>query len=703
MDAITPGQFEELCLQLGEKDGDVIDTSPYGVPGQGQQGIDIYIRRQADRVRTIQARRIRELTPGGIHGAVDDFLDGDWAERSESFVLATSAEGRRTELVDERDRQAQRLHDEGIEFELWDRDGISRRLKSHPDLVDDFFGPGWVEAFNPRVTPATEEAGRYTQAATAGAPARVIVLDSGTDEAVQKAVKRLQEQVPEEVPLVEGLLSGSNKAERAAALIDDPSGSIESASWHTWVVLARIAERGGDWAAGSRAWEQVSRLRDGNVRDLANAAIASHVGGDPERAEAMLQRAEELEPEHPKVLMERVNQMQDPREQLATLEGVESDDRQENALLACHRALAYLQLDQVDEATGELATAAQLGPDMVQVRMVDTNIKVHRGRLARIEGAPINHPELREAERAAVRLREELLPQRRYVETARALMLASDAAALRDDSSAVDAILEMPLEEELEFGDEASTLALAALRARKWNRAQELTDYLEEGPEKAHIRASADLALGQNTAEALQNLENLVAAGGREARAAALAILTQAAFRNGEWTESAEVALQAEDEDFVLILKAFRLSDSGDYPAAKKLLSTHLDRRKFLEAAFDLAVRHREEDSAELALQVLATNPDHSVRMDCAAALFNNGDHQRAEAETRSVAEDATAGTEDRSNGYYLLVKALGAQDRWEAASQEIEFWARVRPNDDRIGLMQAQVGNRLRRQGRHS
>jgi hypothetical protein len=65
------------------------------------------------------------------------------------FVLATSASASRTEIQDEIADQADALGENGIRFEVWDNDRLSRLLKSQPDIVADFFGPGIASAFLP--------------------------------------------------------------------------------------------------------------------------------------------------------------------------------------------------------------------------------------------------------------------------------------------------------------------------------------------------------------------------------------------------------------------------------------------------------------------------------------------------------------------------------------------------------------------------
>jgi len=140
--------FERLCFRLAHRGGDVEDARIYGVRGQAQEGIDLYVRRATGDYATWQCKRYQELTTTDIEEAVTKFLEGDWAGRTKLFRLAVAPSLNATELAEEIERQRTRCDAVNITFEPLDRDRLSLMLKDHPDLVDDFFGRSWVEAFN---------------------------------------------------------------------------------------------------------------------------------------------------------------------------------------------------------------------------------------------------------------------------------------------------------------------------------------------------------------------------------------------------------------------------------------------------------------------------------------------------------------------------------------------------------------------------
>ena len=140
--------FERLCFRLAHRCGDVEDARIYGERGQAQEGIDLYVRRATGDYETWQCKRYQEVRTTDIKEAVTKFLEGDWAGRTKLFRLAIAPSLNATELAEEIEKQRTRCEAVNITFEPLDRDRLSLMLKDHPDLVDDFFGRSWVEAFN---------------------------------------------------------------------------------------------------------------------------------------------------------------------------------------------------------------------------------------------------------------------------------------------------------------------------------------------------------------------------------------------------------------------------------------------------------------------------------------------------------------------------------------------------------------------------
>ena len=139
--------FERLVFRLADQDPDVERCAPYGRPGQAQHGIDVLGRLAGGGHVCWQAKNRKDVGPSNIKKAVDDFLRGKWAASAKRFVYCVRASLADTVLQDTIEEQAARLLEEGIVFEALDGTQLSEKLRSHPDIVDDFFGRNWLVAF----------------------------------------------------------------------------------------------------------------------------------------------------------------------------------------------------------------------------------------------------------------------------------------------------------------------------------------------------------------------------------------------------------------------------------------------------------------------------------------------------------------------------------------------------------------------------
>lgn len=145
--------FERLILRLVRREGEIVECSLYGTPGQAQDGLDILAtHREKQSLRVCyQCKKVAEFGPASITAAVDKFLSGEWADKTCEFVLCVAISLESTQQQDELDRQRDRLSAKGIKLSVWDgapAGALCDRLKRLPELVDDFFGRPWVSRFN---------------------------------------------------------------------------------------------------------------------------------------------------------------------------------------------------------------------------------------------------------------------------------------------------------------------------------------------------------------------------------------------------------------------------------------------------------------------------------------------------------------------------------------------------------------------------
>ena len=146
-DQLSWQDFERLVFRLARQDSDVVYCARYGRPGQAQEGIDVFARLTGGGHICWQARNRRDVDTPDIESAVDDFLKGKWAASAKRFVFCVRASLADTALQDTIEAQAARLHANGIVFEGVDGIQLSEQLRTHPEIVDDFFGRSWLVAF----------------------------------------------------------------------------------------------------------------------------------------------------------------------------------------------------------------------------------------------------------------------------------------------------------------------------------------------------------------------------------------------------------------------------------------------------------------------------------------------------------------------------------------------------------------------------
>jgi hypothetical protein len=158
LDELSWEHFERLCLRYVRSRASVVMTQLYGVRGQKQHGIDLYVRlTEPARYEVYQCKRLKTLEASDIEKAVGKFLEGKWRDRAKAFRIMMSHPIEDTEIADAIVAATTQLSRYDIEFEVLGKEQISTWLKDQARIVDDFFSRGWVEAFcGPSVLPALE-------------------------------------------------------------------------------------------------------------------------------------------------------------------------------------------------------------------------------------------------------------------------------------------------------------------------------------------------------------------------------------------------------------------------------------------------------------------------------------------------------------------------------------------------------------------
>jgi energy-coupling factor transporter ATP-binding protein EcfA2 len=148
LNELTWEHFERLCLRYVRTQSFVVRAQLYGVKGQKQHGIDLYVRlADPPRYEVYQCKRLASFTAADVKKAVDTFLTGKWHDKSKAFRIMTSHPIEDTKIGDAIEAAAKRLEALDITFEVIGQERLSEWLKDQPRLVDDFFSRAWVEEF----------------------------------------------------------------------------------------------------------------------------------------------------------------------------------------------------------------------------------------------------------------------------------------------------------------------------------------------------------------------------------------------------------------------------------------------------------------------------------------------------------------------------------------------------------------------------
>ena len=143
-DQLSWQNFERLVYRWLYKDSNVKHCARYGRPGQNQQGIDIFARMRGGDYACWQVRNRACVTPSSITKVVNDFLEGEWAEKTTRFVLCVQTSLADVNIQDLIEKEVKRLQKQSIVFDVVNGIQLSEELRSHPELIDQFFGRPWV-------------------------------------------------------------------------------------------------------------------------------------------------------------------------------------------------------------------------------------------------------------------------------------------------------------------------------------------------------------------------------------------------------------------------------------------------------------------------------------------------------------------------------------------------------------------------------
>jgi hypothetical protein len=525
----------------------------------------------------------------------------------------------------------------------------------------------------------------------------------------RKAIKALANADKEGLAWLVSAIGEPPDAECIQRVVSARPDELVTGTPELLTAIARQAEAKGLWSAGADIWELRADRSAGQERaDLyVRAAIDAGVGGAVEREAGLLERAREIDPSCPRLRLAELDDSLSPDEQIAYLEELSTDDAPLASLIASQRALAYLLLLDVESAEGAAAEAVALEADSVASRVVSINVGIQKGRLALIGDRPFLRSDVEGAMERALALREELLPMRRWEESARLLMLAADAPLLLRDPGRARALLELATEEELTFAPlGAEVLADAAIRA---NAPDLGLRFAEAAPARTdaiqRIRATALLdSNGPDRDEALSTLEGLAEGDGPEAEMAAAArLIACLSPTDAPWHDPSGRRLEGGPHDGFVKRMRVQVALKSDPAEAWRLAEDLPD--EAWGAQIRLEVAGYRQDKGRLvgvADDFAWFGPDAHGELQIARALADGGEKARGAQTAFRVTRDLNAPARVRSDAHELRLKILADLGDWETARTGWTEWSEMNfgelnGDDDRVSAWQVRIAANTR------
>jgi hypothetical protein len=497
----------------------------------------------------------------------------------------------------------------------------------------------------------------------------------------RKAWRALEETDPAALDWLVGRVGSPAKPARIEELVVGWPAHLQDEPRELAVLLVREAEATAMWKVAGFGWERIAagEKEDSTRADfLARSAIDLGVGGNPEERERLLAEAEAIDPDCIRARMARIDDGLRPNEQLAYLRALETDDPTLASMLACRRALAYLQDSDLPGAEAQAKIAEELDPDSLTVQVVRINVDLQEARVALASDRAFLVPRVLSIHERALELRERLVAMGRYEESVRLVMMAADARSLLRDTDGARATLEEALPEEIAADQGAAVLGDAALRSGGPKLALRLVEgaHPDDGIRRISACARADLG-GPGEHDALAELEALALGGGEEAEAAAISRLILCMSPNmAAWNE--EVAAVAESGDLERHVKTLRtLNLAGSNPDAALAMASDLPSEAWAAEVRLRAAGIAEDDDAmsAAAKEFLGFSPDGAGRLLAAQAFGRTGDLERAGDLSGAVARDPNTPASIRSDGFHVLMKTLADREEWPAAELTWAEW----------------------------
>lgn len=202
LEKLTWEDFERLQWRLLHEAEGLRSARLYGRRGQSQHGLDIVAFDSDGSGVALQSKEYKKFTAGDLNRAVDKFRGATPPFPVSRFIIGVACEAKDTAVVKALHERQEELAPTRVE--LWDKEVLSTRLRSQPEIVIDFFGTPTAERFcrpflvQPSVVPgadavAVSEALARTPERVTGADRNFQEADEAKDEDPSRALALVEE------------------------------------------------------------------------------------------------------------------------------------------------------------------------------------------------------------------------------------------------------------------------------------------------------------------------------------------------------------------------------------------------------------------------------------------------------------------------------------------------------------------------------
>jgi tetratricopeptide (TPR) repeat protein len=471
-----------------------------------------------------------------------------------------------------------------------------------------------------------------------------------------------------------------------AATVRD--GDLEDGTPQLLAACGRILATTQFLAEAEAAFLRAERLSsDSNekARQLVRAAGAAQMQGALERAQQHLDRARDLAPRHPALLIAEARLSADAAQALEQLGAVEPQTDLDR--MSLHQTRARALLDQGDEegARAEFELADALDPENDMLIELGATLEITRAHRLVEEGSPADAASVSQAARTFEALATRVGAQGRAEESALLRARAAEAFLLAGNQGEASRVLASVKAPEAMATDARLYLAEIAGMALRPDLVIDFLAGQEIGAEARVLRADAEAqsAPAEGRAAAAETLREILGDDDPQVtRRAAFALLSAAiTFEDVPWDETAAAIVASEKPDIELAMRAERASLVGDQLRAQQILLPLAGRTSSLRRMRDFAGLAGEWAKVkDRSRELIRRDGDPRDRLALAEALRRLDERTDAAEEFTALARDDSIETGTREAAFAARTEIVGENRDYEALRVASEEWHRALP-----------------------